>query len=420
MLDNTFYLIVNAVRIYVIYRFIGLFFEAEDRKKWTPLYYISFFVINSITNLFCGIDIVNLIINFGGLLLIVLIGYKGNIVRKVLAAILNLGIGVVAENIAWLLFVKDKEPYMENFGLFFFVFILLIIEFFIEKTFKVRKGIEGIYRRNVIIIFIPVGSIVIANVLIESSYDKFSWLVISLCLLLFINILLLYLYEKILEDYVSLKDKELYRLQLVMYQNQLDIMQNANETYKMMRHDIKHHMMLLADYIKNGNKENALSYIDKIHKYIGSENKYVETGNKSIDSILNYVIEEIYKMGGVVNTNIKVVENMQIDDFDMNIILSNLLFNAYEALKKCERKKLTISMKYDRGILKINIVNTYDGIINFKQGKLVSTKTQAENHGIGIASVKKIVEKYGGEVKIEYSKEEFKVKVFLYVPNNTI
>ena len=121
MLDNTFYLIINAVRIYVIYRFIGLFFEAEDRKKRAPFYYILFYIFNSITNLFCGADIINLLINFGGLLLIVVTGYKGNIVRKFLAVILNLGIGVIAENIAWILFVKDKASYMENFGLFFFV-----------------------------------------------------------------------------------------------------------------------------------------------------------------------------------------------------------------------------------------------------------------------------------------------------------
>lgn len=415
MLDYGFYLIVNAMRVYIIYRFIGIFFEKAYRNKGIWWYYFLFYVLNSIGNLMIDIDVINLLINFGGLFLIALLGYRGSIIRKLLAVILNLGVGVVAENIAWILFVKDRAPYMENFGLFFFVLILLIIEVFIEKTCNVKKGIEGSVLRNFIIVLILVGSIFIANVLIEGSYKKLSCLIISLCFILFINMSLLYLYEKILDDYVSLKDKEIFRVQLMMYQNQLNIMQNANDTYKMLRHDMKHHIFLLSDYIRNGEKEKALQYLDKMSHYEKTENHYVDTGNKSIDSILNYVLEEIRKLEGKVTTDIKIAENLQIDDFDINIILSNLLLNAYEAIQKSKKKELEITMKYDRGILSLKINNTFNGVIREKQNRLLSTKRSADEHGIGLESVKKIVEKYNGEMKVDYTKEKFGVDIFLYI-----
>lgn len=416
MLNCVFYLIVNAVRVYIIYRFIGIFFEKENRRKGIFWCYFLFYIFSSTGNLVIQKDIVNLLINFGGLILITLLGYRGSVVRKLMAVILNLGVGVITENIAWILFVKDKASYMENYGLFFFVLILLLIEVFIEKTCKIKKGIEGSILRNIIIICIPVGSIFIANVLIDSSYEKLSWVFISLCFILFINMSLLYLYEKILDDYVNLKDKEMYQLQMIMYENQLSIMQNANDTYKMLRHDMKHHIFLLSDYIKNDEKEKALQYLDKMSHYSETENHYVDTGNKSIDSILNYILAEIGKIGGKVTTDIKIAENLQIDDFDMNIMLSNLLLNAYEAVQKSEKKELEIFMKYNRGILKLRIKNTFCGTIREKQNRLFSTKKNDEEHGIGLESVKRIVEKYNGEMKIDYTKQEFWVDIFLYIP----
>ena len=78
MLDCVFYLIVNASRVYIIYRFIGIFFEKENVKAEISRYYFWFYVGNSAAYLLIQNDIVNLLINLGGLLFITLLGYKGS------------------------------------------------------------------------------------------------------------------------------------------------------------------------------------------------------------------------------------------------------------------------------------------------------------------------------------------------------
>lgn len=192
-------------------------------------------------------------------------------------------------------------------------------------------------------------------------------------------------------------------------------MQSANDSYKIMRHDIKYHMALIADYIKNNENEKALQYFGKMNYYIGNGNQYVKTGNESIDSIFNYIIDEVNKKGGTVSTDIKVIEGMAIDDFDINVILSNLLLNACEAVSKCDKKEIQAFMKYDRGILSIKISNTYNGIVRIKDGELLSTKQEGKGHGIGLVSVRKAVEKYNGVVRFEYTDEKFTVKVLMYI-----
>lgn len=262
---------------------------------------------------------------------------------------------------------------------------------------------------------ISVGSMFISNVLIEGYYHNTLLLIISLCILLAINIAVFYLYEKMLDDYVKQKDEEMYRLQLAMFQNQLKIMKSANDAYKIMRHDIKHHIFMISEYITKNENEKALQYLDKINYYAGNRSQYVRTGNECIDSIFNYIIDEINKSGGTVKTDIKVPDEMQIDDFDINVILSNLLLNACEAVRKCDQKEIQAMMKYDRGLLLIKISNTYNGVIRQKDGELSSTKQKVKEHGIGLASVRKTVEKYHGEMRIEYTDEEFIVKILMYV-----
>ena len=45
----------------------------------------------------------------------------------------------------------------------------------------------------------------------------------------------------------------------------------------------------------------------------------------------------------------------------------------------------------------------------------ISTKRNLENHGIGLHTVGKLVEKYGGVMKIEAGEEEFSVKIVFTV-----
>lgn len=415
MVEIIFYLLLNAFRVYIMFRFSGLFFENSNKRRWLAYGYLTFYVINSLEYLLLNNDWVNLVINIGGFLLIIMLGYQGSVKRKLLSSFAGCGIALLAENIAWVIFVNGKRGQIAEFGFFFSVFVLFLLEIIIENTIRLRKGVDIPLYKNLLLVLISTGSMFISVTLIEASHQHVILLIASLVVLLSINIAVFYLYEKMLDDYLRQKDEELCRLQLTMYQNQLKIMKSANDAYKIMRHDIKHHIFLVSDYIERNENEKALQYLDKINYYAGNGNQYVKTGNESIDSIFNYIIGEVNKNGGTVKTDIKVAEEMLIDDFDINVILSNLLFNASEAISKCDKKEVRAAMKYDRGLLVIKVSNTYNGAIKQKDGELSSTKQEDKEHGIGLASVRKTVEKYNGEMQIKYTDKEFVVNILMYV-----
>lgn len=415
ILEIGFYLLINACRIYIMYRFSRLFFGQEKQKRWLMHSYIAFYVANSMEYIVLNNDTVNLVVNIGGLLIIIICGYEGSIKRKLISFAASFGIALLAEDMAWVIFVKGRSEQMAEFGFFFSVSILLLIEIILEKSFKFHKDVDIPMYKDLLLILISVGSMFISVTMIEAFYHNKGNLVLSLCILLFIDITVFYLYDKMLEDYLKQKEKEMDKQQLCMYQNQLKIMQGTNEAYQSMRHDMKHHMFLIADYIVKNENDKALKYFEKINYHIENGEEHVKTGNDSIDSIFNYVIDEVEKNGGVVKADIKVAEGMAIDDFDINIILSNLLFNASEAVSKSDKKLIQIVMRYDRGVLTIKISNTYSGMIKRSGEVFLSTKPKGSEHGIGLANVKKAVEKYNGEMKIDFTEEEFVVRILMYI-----
>ena len=415
MLEISSYLILNALRTYLLYRFVSLFFEEYQKNKYVLFEYVVYFLINSVEYLCHNSDIINILISIGGLFFVIFTGYKGSFQRKVLSLIAVCGLALLTENVAWVIFVKDKDVQMAEIGFFFSVFIFFILEMLIEKTVMFRRGIELSFKKDLMLVLISAGSMFIANVMIEGTYNNNILLVGALCVLLFINIIIFYLYDKLMNDYVKEKEKEMYGLQLTMYRNQLKILQNANDTYKTLRHDMKHHIMLLSTYIEKDEKEKALEYIGKINSYSVAGKLYVDTGNECIDSILNYMMDAVGKIGGNLITDIRIPQSLPMNDYDINIILSNLLLNAYEAIQKSERKRIELTLQYDRGIMKVKIVNDYDGILRENDNVLLTTKEKQFEHGVGLLSVKRTVEKYGGKMLIDYTEDVFEVNLFIYL-----
>lgn len=417
MIDSIFYLCLNALRTYTIYRFVSLFFDKQFQRKNTIIGYLIYFIINSSCYLLINKDILNLLTNVGGLMFVILFLYRGSFTRKILALISSFGMALLTENIAWIVFVKEQNDSMAQFGFFFAVFLLFLFEIVIEKSFDISKGYELSMFRVISLVFISFGSMLISSVLIETTNSNKFMLITSLFILLIINITVFYLYDKLLNDFRIQMNENVYKSQLRMYKNQLQLMKNASDSYYSVKHDMTHHLLLLKEYIENDHKDKSISYINRITDDMVYNHGYISSKNECIDSILNYFITEVKKIDGQLYTEVIIPEKINIDEFDLNVILSNLLMNSYEAIKSIEKKEINIKIKYDRGTLHISTSNPYSNHIeiNPKTNGFLSSKPSSKEHGIGLANVRRTVEKYNGNMNIDFSDNLFKVSIFLFI-----
>ena len=106
-------------------------------------------------------------------------------------------------------------------------------------------------------------------------------------------------------------------------------------------------------------------------------------------------------------TEISVPNELNITDFDINIILGNLLDNSINALENSIEKKLYIKIKYEAGVLYIVIKN------NFTEKK--QRNYDKSEHGLGLHSIENTINKYSGIAKYSQKKNVFTASLMLYL-----
>ena len=80
--------------------------------------------------------------------------------------------------------------------------------------------------------------------------------------------------------------------------------------------------------------------------------------------------------------------------------------------KKSEDKRIVIKAKADSASLFLTIDNTFDSIVRQnKQGRYLSTKK--DGSGLGLPSVRSIVERYDGSISINHDGGMFRVSIML-------
>lgn len=139
--------------------------------------------------------------------------------------------------------------------------------------------------------------------------------------------------------------------------------------------------------------------------------------NIVIDSLIGYWYVTAQNKRIIFKTDICIPMIMPFKGADLSLILGNLLENAVEAAEKVEENRyINVKMKFDKNNLLLFVDNSYKGkLLKTRDNRLKSTKSDAENHGVGLASVYRAVAKYHGSVVIEDSEPgKFKIRIVLY------
>ncbi|MES8989573.1 ATP-binding protein, partial [Oliverpabstia intestinalis] len=106
--------------------------------------------------------------------------------------------------------------------------------------------------------------------------------------------------------------------------------------------------------------------------------------------------------------------NLPYENSDLCVILGNLLDNAIEAAENSENKEIDVRIVYVKNKLKITVKNYYTGKIKKDTGgNFISTKSDTKNHGIGLQSVTRIVDAYGGVMEVRTDHSVFQVDIII-------
>ena len=217
-----------------------------------------------------------------------------------------------------------------------------------------------------------------------------------------------------LDRFIFMQENQNLKRQMDIYEQTISAnIENYNKIYNL-QHDMKHHIRELRQLTKQEDLNGINEYLGDMQNELYSVNNMISTGNVMIDGITNYY-KSIYEKAGIIfKINITVPVILEIKSYDINIILGNLLDNAYENTVKSESQQVYLDINYDRGVLHIIVKNTYDGEVHTENNRLVSRKIE-KNHGYGLNNIQRIIDKYNGQININYDTQIFEVMILMYI-----
>lgn len=417
MTDFIICVATNLFRIYLISRFIHIFLEKGDNKSCSGkimriLAYGGFFLVNTASYLAFHMVWVNIVCNLAGIALVMLTYTRS--IKMILfvsgsAYMINMG----CNTIAILPFVNYRDGL--GFNQIYEVldiFLILICELIAEKIVDVRRKTDNI--RNLSLGLVPLCSIGMLCAMIYTDSSTEVGLVIASTGLILVNFFTFYLYNMLSETFLNQYENKMLRQTIQSYSHQLDIMIQGDEKVKALRHDMKHHMNELKILATKNENRAIEKYIDNMGEFISNPNEIVSSGNLEIDSVMNYMLIKAKQELRTVNINVRLPKAVS-HSFDINVILGNLLENGIEAARQTEEKRLDVNIELQQGFLRIQIENSYNGKLDKRHQKLITTKREKGLHGIGLENVRKIVEKHDGIMDICPDGDVFRVMLILYM-----
>lgn len=184
-----------------------------------------------------------------------------------------------------------------------------------------------------------------------------------------------------------------------------------NKNIQKMKHDMKNRLLgICALAESNGDFNNELK---KIVGELEFNDKKIYTSNEIFNTILNTKLHVAERHDIKTSISVMIPRRLNLDYSDAGILIGNLLDNAIEACQGLSRDErwVSVTANYRNHMLILKICNgkKHAPVILSK-----SSKANPRNHGIGVQSVKNVVEKYNGMIEFEDRGQQFEVSAVLY------
>ena len=205
----------------------------------------------------------------------------------------------------------------------------------------------------------------------------------------------LLLCKSIAKDYQNLQKQAEMTRQMEQQKGYYQALTEAVRTEREARHDFKHQIAAVRGYLESGNVEELQEYCDMAERKLMDIAEIPYTGNAAADGVL-YHYACMAKEKQITFSVCCSLSDLTMSDSDLCCILGNALDHAVTACAAWGgERKIRVMAKREHNMVLIMVDNTFDGVLLRKDGKILSKKRKNEE-GIGIGSMKKICEKYGG------------------------
>jgi two-component system sensor histidine kinase AgrC len=192
-------------------------------------------------------------------------------------------------------------------------------------------------------------------------------------------------------------------------------LEELTDRLKSERHDFNHHLGVIYGLLESGEADKAGEYASRLVKTAGEVQNLVNVSYPMVRAMLNYKLSAAKEKDIQLKLHVGIPEGLALPEFDLTVILGNLLDNAVEACMTVEENNryIGLNMFYKPNYLIIQTENPVSESPEPQHGRRRTTKLDAENHGYGLRNMEYLAQKHDGFMKTTHESGVFIADVAL-------
>lgn len=435
-----FELVVNLFQSAIVLQTIRAILKDKRTGKKANLAYILFVAI-----LFLELSFVNFIVPFEGIGIIIsiliiyiysLLNLKGTFMQKmfwsIFVMLLIMGITTVVLSIEGCIIGKGYLNLVIQKDLYRFVGVVVIqiVLFYLTRFMIKRTKKDSTYSLKwnewFVLLIIPVISIftmsfvslIIINIEDQLSPMQHIFSILSILGILMTNSLVYVLYVNMQKDHAKQLEYSILQQAFKSQEKSVEETKILYQSVRSIRHDLKQHFQVALTMLHSGKINEAVDYMEKYNDTVldGISNKVF-----CDNDVVNYIINSKSKICSDRHIKIYIYianEIPEFSDLDLCVLLGNALDNAIEGVSGEGNNEIYLELRNVDNFFMISVKNTIINSVLEDNPNLISTKNEKEVHGLGILSMKEVVQKYNGSIEFYESDNKFCCDMLLDIPDN--
>lgn len=435
-----FELVVNLFQSAIVLQTIRAILKDKRTGKKANLAYILFVAV-----LFLELSFVNFIVPFEGIGIIIsiliiyiysLINLKGTFMQKmfwsIFVMLLIMGITIVVLSIEGCIIGKGYLNLVIQKDLYRFVGVVIIqiVLFYLTRFMIKRTKKDSTYSLKwnewFVLLIIPVISIftmsfvslIIINIEDQLSPMQHIFSILSILGILMTNSLVYVLYVNMQKDHAKQLEYSILQQAFKSQEKSVEETKILYQSVRSIRHDLKQHFQVALTMLHSGKINEAVDYMEKYNDTVldGISNKVF-----CDNDVVNYIINSKSKICSDRHIKIYIYianEIPEFSDLDLCVLLGNALDNAIEGVSGDGNNEIYLELRNVDNFFVISVKNTITNSVLEYNPNLISTKNEKEVHGLGILSMKEVVQKYNGSIEFYESDNKFCCDMLLDIPDN--
>lgn len=305
--------------------------------------------------------------------------------------------------------------------------LIYVIALFIEK--KAKQTIRGFgnYMENeldrfsitimIISVLFGIGFIINPNLDNMTPFRLFQ-IAVNFFLTGALQLLAFRLYLHLGKEKEYEKENQLMQMNHRLMERNIEILEESAESGRRIRHDVRHHNAVIAEYARRGQNEELLQYLKEYDRKADGEMAELICANTAVNNILSAYTRKARAEQIRVSMDVELGRNPGIPNIDLVTILANAYENAIYGCMEVKRQTqerdclIHLMIKKKRNKLVIYCSNTCRVETEIKDGQPKPEFTG----GIGVSSIIKTAKSYGGEYDFKNDDGVFVFRLLMNIP----